>query len=190
MRLHKFQNPELIIRDEFNDLLYTDADITPLFVPFFYKRFLRTPSGREIPCPACNTVPSGTVEGSLDCPYCEGTGYRYEEGIGTGWFYQEKLSVSRALAGSLPHDNSQLYMFEMNLAYHADLKLKEGDIILRPELNRDKTMKIPISNNGMYRIASSIEHASDQTDSEYNTAHLSTISKKYFRGIIEYDERY
>jgi len=189
LRLHKFQTPELIVRDEFNDLLYTDADITPLFVPFFYKRFIRTDGGEKIPCPSCNTTPSGIVEGSLDCPYCESTGYRYEEGISDGWFYSESTSTARIVIDSIPNEAAQTFFFTMNLAFHADLKLKEGDIILRPELNRDKTMKIPIRNNGMYRIISSVEYASDQTDSEYNIVGLSSIYNKYFKGIIDYEPR-
>ena len=33
-----FQNPELKLDKEFEDLLFTDKDCTPLNVPFIYKK--------------------------------------------------------------------------------------------------------------------------------------------------------
>ena len=71
-----FQNPELKIDKEFEDLLLTDADCTPLFVPFFYKKITKI-NGIKQQCPSCNSKASGNVEGSIDCPSCEGLGFQF-----------------------------------------------------------------------------------------------------------------
>ena len=42
-----FQSPELKIDKEFEDLLYTDKDCTPLNVPFFYKKITREVAGQD-----------------------------------------------------------------------------------------------------------------------------------------------
>lgn len=184
MRLHMFQNPELLIHDEFNDLLYTDKDITPLFVPFFYKKKIRDKYGQPVPCPSCNNKISGIIEGSNDCPYCEGYGFIFEEGIDDGWFYNDNLTVSRALGNVIDTEMAQEYMYEYSLATRSDIILNEGDIILKPKLLGNAEIQLPVSVNGMYKVLEGRSPASNQSDSEYNIYKLGTIKSNYFRKLL------
>lgn len=187
MLLHKFQRPELLVHDEYDDLLHTDKDITPLAIPFFYKRKKRDVHGFAIPCHACNKELSGNIEGSFDCPYCEGFGYEFEEGIEEGWFYSENQNVSNMLANSVPKQAAMTYQYTMNLTTSSNVLFQEGDVILRPELMTEGEMKIPIVVDGMYRIHSRVLYASNQSNSEFNVYGLTTIQRKYFRKIINYE---
>ena len=73
----------------------------------------------------------------------------------------------------------------MYLAFRKELKLKEGDIILRPEVGFDKRIVTPIVNNGMYKVYDSLNLTSNQTFSEYNIVSLTTTFGDYFRGLLK-----
>lgn len=180
-----FQNPELKIDNEFEKLLFTNEDCTPLFVPIFYKKLTRDRQGHRIPCPACNTNPSGNVEGSQDCAYCEGVGYKWSEGISEGWFYKQSYMTDRSIVASVPLEIASASFDKIYLAFKKELRLKEGDIVLRPEVGFNKKIVTPIVNNGMYKVYDSLNLSSNQTFSEYNIVSLTTTFGDYFRGLLK-----
>ena len=178
------QNPELKIDLEFENLLLTDSDCTPLFRPFFYKQIETTRTGVRIPCPSCNQTPSGNVEGSIDCPYCEGIGYKWKEGIGDGWFYKQTYMTDRSIVSSVPLATASATFNKIFLAFSKDLRLNEGDVILKPELRADTNMVIPIINSGMFKVYESLNQASNQTQSEFNIVSLTSTYGRYFRILL------
>lgn len=179
------QNPELKIDLEFESLLFTDDDCTPLAIPFFYKQITRSRDGKKLPCKACNQAPSGNVEGSIDCPYCEGVGYEWKEGIGEGWFFSQSYMTDRSIVSSVPLADASATFNKIYLAYKKDLRLKDGDVVLKPELNEDTTMKIPVINDGMYKVNESQNLSSNQTQSEYNLVMLTSTFSDYFRKLLK-----
>lgn len=179
------QNPELKVDLEFEKLLFTDDDCTPLAIPFFYKHITRTRNGQKIPCKACNQSPSGNVEGSVDCPYCEGIGYEWKEGIGEGWFFSQSYMTDRSIVSSVPLQAATANFNKIYLAFKKDIRLKESDIILKPELREDTRVVVPIVNDGMYKVYESLNLSSNQTQSEYNIVTLTSTFGNYFRNLLK-----
>lgn len=178
------QNPELKIDLEIEKLLYTDDDCTPLFIPFFYKQIERTRSGAKVSCPSCNNTPSGNVEGSPDCPYCEGVGYKWIEGIGKGWFYRQAYMTDRSIVSSVPLAAAGATFNKNYLVFGKELVLKEGDIIMKPLLQETNKINIPVHNDGMYKIYESLNLSSNQSQSEFNTVSLTSTYGRFFRGLL------
>lgn len=178
------QNPELKLDVEFEKLLFTDDDCTPLFRPFIYKAIETDRAGNKIPCPSCNQTPSGNVEGSIDCPYCESVGYKWKEGVADGWFYNQAYMTDRSIVSSVPLQTASATFNKIFLAFRKDLKLREGDIILKPELRSDKNLVLPIVNDGMFKVYESLNMSSNQTQSEYNIVSLTSTYGRYFRKLL------
>lgn len=178
-----FQNPELKIDKEFEDLLLTDTDCTPLFVPFFYKKIKKV-KGIKQQCPACNSKASGNVEGSIDCPSCEGLGFQFVEGIYNGWFYRQSYMVDRSISTSVPLKMATANFNKLILTYDKGLKLYPGDIILRPELDENGRISIPVEVRDMYKISSSEFNSSNQKMIEYNSVELTSTFGDFFRGVL------
>lgn len=178
-----FQNPELKIDKEFEDLLLTDTDCTPLFVPFFYKKIKRV-RGEKQPCIHCNNGVSGNIEGSIDCPYCEAIGYQWSEGIYNGWFYKKSFMTDRSITSSVPLEMAIANFNKLHLVFDKGLELEQDDIIFRPKIDLNKKMLIPIQKEGMYKISEEEHNSSNQTFSEFNTVVLTSSFGKYFRGVI------
>lgn len=180
------QNPELKVDLEFDKLLFSDDDCTPLAIPFFYKHVVRNRDGSKRPCQACNQNPSGNVEGSVDCPYCESVGYEWVDGISEGWFFSQSYMTDRSIVSSVPLQAATANFNKIYLAFKKDLKLKESDVILKPELTlMDGRMVIPIKNDGMFKVYESLNLSSNQTQSEYNIVSLTSTFGNYFRGILK-----
>lgn len=180
-----FQNPELKLDKEFEDLLHTDTDCTPLSIPFFYKKIKRTYDGNKIPCSSCNGAANGNIEGSLDCPYCEALGYQWTEGIYKGWFYKQSYMTDRSISASVPLDMAIANFNKVFLVYDKGLELKQDDIVFKPKLNSEGIIEYPIISDGMFKVFESEHNASNQKFSEFNSATLSSTFGKYFRGILK-----
>lgn len=179
-----FQKPELKIDKEFEDLLLTDTDCTPLFVPFFYKKITKI-NGIKQQCPSCNPKASGNIEGSIDCPSCEGLGFQFIEGIYNGWFYKQSYMVDRSISTSVPLKMAAANFNKLLLAFDKGLKLYPGDIILRPELDGNGRIVIPVEMRDMFKISSSEFNSSNQKMTEYNSVELTSTFGNFFRGILK-----
>lgn len=179
-----FQNPELKLEKEFEDLLFTDTDCTPLNVPFIYKQIKRDQRGAKIQCPSCNAGVSGIKEGSQDCPYCESIGFQWTEHLARGWFYKQSYMTDRSISASVPLAMGQGEFYKYFLAYDNSFKLNSDDIILVPELDNKGNPYIPIRKKGLYKVTESDANASNQTGSEFNIASLTTTNGNVFRGLL------
>lgn len=180
-----FQNPELKIDKEFEELLFTDKDCTPISIPFFYKKIKRTYQGSKVPCLSCNSSSNGNIEGSLDCPYCEGVGFQWKEGIYKGWFYKQSYMTDRSISSSVPLEMSLANFNKLFLVFDKGLELNQDDIILKPKLDLKGKIEFPIISDGMFKVFESEHNSSNQTFSEFNSATLSSSFGKYFRNIIK-----
>ena len=179
-----FQNPELKLDKEFEDLLFTDKDCTPLNVPFIYKKIKRDYKGTKIQCPSCNSGVSGIIEGSHDCPYCEAIGFQWTEHLQRGWFYKQSYMTDRSISASVPLAMGQAEFYKYYLAYDKSFQLNSDDIILIPELDNNGKPLIPIKRKGMYKVTESDSNASNQTGAEFKIATLTTTNGNLFRGIL------
>ena len=179
-----FQNPELKLGDEFEDLLFTDKDCTPLNVPFFVKKIKRDYNGNKIQCPSCNKGVSGIVEGSHDCPYCEALGFQWTEHIHRGWFYKQSYMTDRSISASVPLTMAQAEFFKYFLAYDKSFVINTDDIILIPELDLKGNPLIPIKRKGLYKVTDNDANSSNQTLAEFNIATLTTTNGNVFRGLL------
>lgn len=167
-----FQEPELVIADEFSDLLFTDKDCTPLFVPFIHRKMRRTVDGDKVPCLSCNVKVSGNREGKLDCPYCSGVGYLWDEAIEEGFFYNQTFLKGKRNTGSpAPVGKSEVSLGA--LVTSRDLFVDIEDAVFSLMLNRDKRIKIPMRRLYKYNVYFANRLSSNQTDSEFNVAGLS-----------------
>ena len=183
-----FQNPELKINKEFEDLLHTDTDCTPLFMPFFYKKIVRDSNGNKIPCPACNAKVSGLTEGSIDCAYCQTVGYKWTEGIYKGWFYKQSFMTDRSIATAVPTKMALANFNKQFLVFDKHLELNQDDIILRPKVDDKGLIKIPVEKKDMYKISESETNSGNQTFSEFNTVTLVSTFGDYFRRLLKNNE--
>lgn len=178
------QNSDLKIRDEFDKLLFTEELCSPIFVPFLYKRYRRDEHNNKIKCLACNAGKNGNKEGSLDCPYCLGAGYSFDQGITEGWFGKPEYSIERTLVASISDRMAESAFFKIYLYTKKDVIFKDTDIILIPSLEGNK-IKFPIRSEGILSVYDNFSFRSDQTQSEYNRYRLSTSFDTSFKRLIE-----
>lgn len=178
------QNPELIIEREFRNLLSEDVDCTGIAIPFLYRQNKRDHYNNPIYCKACNEARSGIKEGSLDCPYCLGSGTEWEQKIGKGWFGKNSFSTERTLTSSIPDKMSDSAFFKLYLYTNKELVLKDTDIVLIPSLNERNKIKLPLVLEGCYSVYEDFNFRSYQTQSEYNRYKLSTTIESTFGGLI------
>lgn len=179
-----YQNPELIIDKEFEDLIFTDTDCSPLKTFFIYKKFKKTLRGIRIPCSSCNLKNSQYQEGSTDCPYCEGLGYQWEEGTSYGWFYKKSVSVDRNLMNNSPSAAGSTIFNKQYLVIPKGLDLRQGDFILRIILEDENIPKVPIELDEMYQISESERNRSSGTAVQFTTLTLQTDNRPIFRGVL------
>ena len=93
--------------------------------------------------------------------------------------------TDRSIVSSVPLADATATFNKIYLAYKKDLRLKDGDVVLKPELNDDTTMKIPVINDGMYKVNESQNLSSNQTQSEYNIVMLTSTFSDYFRKLLK-----
>jgi hypothetical protein len=165
-----FQNPELIVNKEFDDLLFTDTDCTPLFTPVLYRKLRRDILGNQIRCTGCNARASGIIEGDPSCPYCDGIGYLWDESIINGWIYAN--DALRPGLGHLPQPLGETDFNAYTIATRADLLLYNEDYIRTFNLSSDGTISLPITFRGSFKIYNTTQYASNQRNSEFNLAKL------------------
>lgn len=179
------QHPELIVEQEFNNLLTTDEDCSPIEVPFLYRRNKRRRDSRPVPCKACNGDVNGIKEGSLDCPYCLGSGTEWEQGIAKGWFAHNGFTTERTLLASISDRMADSAFFKIYLYTKADIYLKDADAVLIPALDADGKIKLPLESNGIFSVFESFNYRSTQTPVEYYRYRLSTSFDSTFRGLLQ-----
>ena len=178
------QTPELHIEKEFEDLVYDGADCTPIFIPFLYKKFRRDGLKSKLKCPACNEGKNGNKEGSLDCPYCLGAGYQWDQGIAEGWIGKPEFSIERTLVASISDRQAESAFYKIYLYTKKDVILADTDIILIPQLEGTK-IKVPIESQGIYSVFDDFNFRANQSQAEYNRYRLSTTFDNSFKHLIK-----
>lgn len=178
------QRPELEINKEFDDLLQTEEDCTPIEVPFLYRKNKRDRYNLAIQCPACNGTLSGIKEGSLDCPYCLGTGTEWEQHIGKGWFAKNSFSTERTLTTSIPDKMSDSAFFKIYLYTKRDIVLRDTDTVLIPTLTETGSILLPLEIEGVFSVYEDFNFRANQTQSEYYRYKLSTTTEDTFGDLL------
>lgn len=179
------QNPELRIQTEFDKLLASDDDCSPIEVPFLYRRNKRDRYLTSIPCKACNPSSNGINEGSLDCPYCLGSGTEWEQGIAKGWFSNNLFTIERTLIASIPDRMADSAFFKIYLYTKTDIKLKDTDIVLIPVLDENGKILLPLQSEGIFSVYEDFNFRANQTQAEYYRYKLSTAFDSTFRGLLK-----
>ena len=179
------QNPELKIEKEFRDLLSHDEDCTPIEVPFLYRQNKRDRYNNPIYCKACNEARSGIKEGSLDCPYCLGSGTEWEQKIGKGWFSKFAFTTERTLTTSIPDKMSDSSFFKLYLYTNKELVLKDTDSVLIPTLTATGNILLPLRVEGIYSVFEDFNFRANQLQSEYNRYRLSTTFEATYGGLLK-----
>lgn len=168
-----FQSPELLLHEEMRELLFTDRDCTPLFVPFIHRKIRRSvEDNSKIPCLSCNVVFSGVREGQVDCPYCDGVGYLWDESVQEGFFYKQAFLKGKKNTGS-PSPIGKAEVSLGAIVTHKSLFLEIEDGVASLLLRQDKRIAIPFRKLFKYSVYFSNRLSSNQTDSEFNIAGLS-----------------
>ena len=93
--------------------------------------------------------------------------------------------TDRSIVSSVPLATASATFNKIFLAFSKDLKLMEGDVILKPELQNDTNMVIPIVNSGMFKVYESLNLSSNQTESEFNIVSLTSTYGRYFRNLLD-----
>lgn len=179
------QNPELKIEEEFRNLLSKEDDCTPIQVPFLYRKNNRDNYNNPIYCKACNDPRSGIKEGSLDCPYCLGSGTEWTQSIGQGWFGKNAFSTERTLTTSIPDKMGDSAFFKVFLYTNRELVLRDTDVVLIPTLTDKGKIKIPLEVEGIFSVYEDFNFRSNSMQSEYNRYKLSTTVESTFRGLLD-----
>lgn len=179
------QNPELRIEREFDNLLQTEEDCTPIEVPFLYRKNKRTRYNTAVNCKACTETVSGIKEGSIDCPYCLGTGTEWEQCIGKGWFAKNAFSTERSLITSIPDKMSDSAFFKLYLYTKKDVVLRDADVVLIPTLDLNGRIKMPLEIEGLFIVYEDFNFRSNQSQTEYYRYKLATTVESSFKGLID-----
>ena len=179
-----YQTPELDIAKEFEDLLLTDTDCSPLKTLFIFKKMKRDARGNAKACNSCNSAGTKWVEGSSDCPYCEGLGYQWDEGKAYGWFYKKSVLSDRNLMSSTPAVVGTTIFNKQYLVVPKEIVLRQGDYILKLLLDNDNKPLIPIQLDDMYQVSESELNRSTSISSQFNTVTLQTDKRPLFRKIL------
>ena len=93
--------------------------------------------------------------------------------------------VDRSISTSVPLKMATANFNKLILTYDKGLKLYAGDIILRPELDEDGRILIPVEMRDMFKISSSEFNSSNQKSIEYNSVELTSTFGNFFRGILK-----
>lgn len=170
-----FQTPELKLDKEFEDLLFTSTDCTPLAVPLVYRKIRQHPTTGAVKCPGCNAKASGIIEGERTCPYCDGLGYLWDESIIKGWIYLK--NNTKVTGGGNPLEMGESDFNTFYLATKKDLLVVNDDYVRTIKLDSNKNIVMPLTYVETYKVYDSKVFASNQTNSEFNVAKIgSTMS--------------
>lgn len=165
-----FQNPELIIHKELYDLLFTDTDCTPLQLPYIHRKFRRDSNFNRVRCPGCNEGTSGSKEGLIDCPYCKGEGYLWDDVLIQGWMFDHSSSHNTSL-GSPTEAGYKVegYKKLVTLSNHF---VREKDYVYDPVLDENHKIIFPIQLDRKFICTYSEKYTSNGSDSQYSLCHL------------------
>lgn len=167
-----FQDPELIIHKELFDLLFTDTDCTPIQVPYVHRKFRRDFNFNRIRCPGCNHGNSGEKSGLIDCPYCKGEGYLWDDVIIEGWMFDHTNGGGATL--SSPKDVGYKIEGMKKLVTMPKYFVREKDYVFDVVLDSNKKIQIPIQYDRKFICTFSEKYTSDGSDSQYSLCHLRT----------------
>lgn len=164
-----FQTPELLIHEELSDLLFTDTDCTPIKLPYVHRKFRRDMNLNRVRCPGCNFGNSGAKEGLIDCPYCKGEGYLWDDVLIDGWMFDGYSGSSQ----SLRYPTEAGYTIEGNkkLVTMPEYFVREKDYVFDIILD-GKKLKMPLQYDRKFVCTYSEKYTSDGTDSQYNLCRL------------------
>lgn len=160
-----FQKPELSIHKELEDLLYTDKDCTPIKLPYVHRKFRRDATGQRERCPGCNRGESGSKEGLLDCPYCKGEGYLWDDVLIEGYMFT-----------FIGYNKSIRYHTEAGYNIEGSKKLitpskyyvREKDYVFDLVLDRNNKIQIPIQYDKKFICIYADKYSSNGADSQFN----------------------
>lgn len=137
-----FQSPELNLSEEFNSLLLTDTDCTPIYSPYIWRKFERSGNRRKN-CQACNKEDGNYIEGAHECPYCRGYGYIFKDEIIKG--YLAHASVRRSFSNLSMEEEAGLSDKARYLLFtDKSVRVLEEDFILIPQLDENGRISIPL----------------------------------------------
>lgn len=161
-----FQSPELIIHKELSDLLFTDTDCSPIWLPYIHRRFLRDTNFSRVRCMGCNSGNSGAKEGLIDCPYCKGEGYLWEDVIIKGWMFDHTGFVA-----SLNSPRDVGYKVEGTKKLVTLESVREKDYVFDVVSHKGK-IQLPLQFNRKFICTYAERYTSDGSNSQYNLCHL------------------
>lgn len=179
------QSPELKLGEEFDKLLYTDEDCSPIVIPFLFKKYRRDSQNSKIGCKACNEGRNGNIEGSLDCPYCLGAGYEWDQGISQGWFSKPEFSIERTLVASVADRQAESAFNKIYLYTDKTIVFEDTDVILVPKLDTNNKIQTPVVAEGIFLVFDDFNFRSNQSQAEYNRYRLSTTFDTCFKRLMK-----
>ena len=158
---------EIDIPTEVQSILYDDVNFKKIGVPFVSRKFRRTSNNKRVNCLACNKASDGSVEGIQQCPYCQGTGFLFDETIEVGFFYRTRYF---ALSSNLREDTSagRADTPEMTLITSQDIILEELDHVKPYNLLPNGNIKIPPSFAYDYEIYYARQMSTGRSGINYN----------------------
>lgn len=164
-----FQTPELIIHKELHDLLFTETDCTPIQLPYVHRKFRRDFNFNRVRCPGCNQGESGSKEGLIDCPYCKGEGYLWDDEIIQGWMFDysgSSRSISSPSVGGYTIEGTK------KLVTPSKYFVREKDYVYDIVLDSKNRIQVPIQYDRKFICTYSEKYTSDGSDSQYNMCNL------------------
>ena len=168
-----YQDPELNITKEIDDLLFTDVDCTPIWTPFLHRKLRRDPiTNEKVVCPSCNSATSGIIEGKKSCPYCFGAGHLFDESIEKGFFYRR--NYLRVGSQNLKFNSSvgRNINEQMSLVTNKSVLLQEEDTVYTFKLDAQGMIQVPIVLVSRFLVFYSREMTASGLNSDYNISVL------------------
>jgi len=161
---------EISIQDEVIDFI-SGADFgIDKYTPYIYRSLKRDKYGDPIKCTCWGEFSN---EGKIDCPYCDGVGYYWREGISPGIvFVLNKRKIGNVLDQSDAAGREDTY--ELGFISKFNTVIHQGDFIISPHVNEQGFFQSPYKADVKYIVKESLERRLDMNRKEYS---LSIISK-------------
>lgn len=178
------QNPELLIDKEYEDLLFSDKDCSPISRPIIYRKSRRV-NNQIVRCKSCTTA---YMDGILDCPYCLGTGTEWDQGLSKGWLSDNKIAYEKTITDEVPNVAGSNIYYKYVLYTPKELVLEEKDVVLVPTLDTNGKIVLPIIPIGIYSVYEKTKLSSGFRDSDYNRYKMNNTIEHSFKSIVNYYE--
>lgn len=163
---------EISLRQEMTDLITGFDYGEPKENIFVGKLLLRNREGVPVKCPCWNNIQN---EGEASCIYCTGLGYQSKEVIFFGFVFDVKSTKVNDVYGYRNTLGRQVETTH-NFFTTFDIKFEDGDFIMKPILNDEGFINLPIAYDQKLLVKHTFKYRLDEGRFEYLFCDVTEVS--------------